>query len=691
MGFSEKLGNYATRISELWIVKCIRNGLLYMLPVTLLGAFSVLILNFPIPQFQNFMNNTFGEHWRNFLLSAYRGTFSIISITAFFSISYQLCNTSKSLLKDQIPPLAIVLISFATYCTIIGNPSTSPSMFTNDMLNVNGLFNAIIFSVLIVSVFIFFYKHRLFKMKLYSEKSEIIFEKSMKILEPAFFTLLTFSIFRMILNYFQIYDFNISNLISFIFAQGKISSIFLYNFISHGLWFFGIHGNHVVESAASSIFEGATIFNKNFLALFVFLGGSGASLCLIIALICTNIKKSPKIAKFSLIPAIFNVNETIVYGLPVVLNPFLLIPFILVPIVLTITSYFAFYWGFVPPIVYTELTWTTPIFIGGFVSTLSINGTILQAINLFIGTLIYIPFVRLYNNYKETINKKHFSDFIDKVLNTNSANVLSANDEIGTTARFLINDILDDFNNNAKNFYLEFQPQVNNIEQVVGIEALLRFNHSTYGMIPPPVVVELMHESGYEYKLGYWIIETAIKTLQELNKKNIDLILSINLSGNQLNDKKLIPFISDSINKYKINPMKLKFELLENEDILDTTQNKHILQQIQLLGCKIAIDDFGMGHSSLMYVKRFNIDTIKIDGILIKDISTNVESQRIVESICKLAKDLDISVIAEFVETKEQKDLLLSLNCYIFQGYYYSKPIGFKELVNYVKKINSSQ
>lgn len=166
--------------------------------------------------------------------------------------------------------------------------------------------------------------------------------------------------------------------------------------LAHCMWLFGIHGSNVLEPVMQENFvrisEGA-VFNKTFLDVFVHMGGTGSILCLVIAILLFSKKGSIKnIAKLSFPTAIFNISEIIAFGLPVILNPIFVIPYLLVPVVLCIISYAAVYIGIVPHVV-RQVEWTTPVFLSGYLATGSVAGSILQAVCLAAGVLIYLPFL----------------------------------------------------------------------------------------------------------------------------------------------------------------------------------------------------------------------------------------------------------------------------------------------------------
>ena len=189
-------------------------------------------------------------------------------------------------------------------------------------------------------------------------------------------------------------------------GEGLLSGI-LFVFFLGTFWFFGIHGGNVMDQVSQQYFAGnvdvnianiaaglppTEILSKTFFDVFVFMGGCGTILCLVIAVFLFSRRRSVKdIAKMGVGPTIFNINEFVIFGLPVVLNPVFFIPFVLTPIVITVISYFAVYLGIVPYVTQT-VEWTTPAILSGFVATGSVAGSLLQIVNIVVGVLIYRPY-----------------------------------------------------------------------------------------------------------------------------------------------------------------------------------------------------------------------------------------------------------------------------------------------------------
>ncbi|ULQ61104.1 EAL domain-containing protein [Brucepastera parasyntrophica] len=330
-----------------------------------------------------------------------------------------------------------------------------------------------------------------------------------------------------------------------------------------------------------------------------------------------------------------------------------------------------------------------PSIIGGYITTGAISGSVLVFVNFLIGVAIYYPFVRMLEYLKDARNKKNLKALNEEVLSIETkfkTRIIDRYDIVGNLARILSKDMMYDLHY-TNNFFLEYQPQVSSEGKVVGAEALLRWRHSKFGLIIPPVTILIAEESNFIEELGNWVIKNSCAQLARLrNIVDDDFVLSFNLSAEQLKKPKLVTVIERNISEYGLRPTMLKAEFTETAAIDNSMVTQETISNIHKLGVKLAIDDFGMGHSSLLYIKEYAIDTLKFDGALVKDITYNKDSQDIIGSIVKLCDTLNIDTIAEFVETQEQRDVLRSLGCNIYQGYYFSKAVPEKELIDFLKK-----
>ncbi|HEY0430733.1 MAG TPA: EAL domain-containing protein [Pyrinomonadaceae bacterium] len=229
-----------------------------------------------------------------------------------------------------------------------------------------------------------------------------------------------------------------------------------------------------------------------------------------------------------------------------------------------------------------------------------------------------------------------------------------------------------------KEFFVQYQPIVSlETEVLVGFEALVRWNHPERGLVSPDEFIPLAEETGLITEIGCWVLHEACKQLRTwqtaLGRET--LTMSVNLSGKQLTQTDLIQQIQDILQQTELNPSWLRLEITESVVMENAELATNTLLQLRKLGVHLSIDDFGTGYSSLSYLHRFPVNTLKIDRSFIGRMAEGDENAEIVRTICTLANNLGMQVVAEGVETREQLKQLRSLHCEYGQGFLFSKPV----------------
>lgn len=224
---------------------------------------------------------------------------------------------------------------------------------------------------------------------------------------------------------------------------------------------------------------------------------------------------------------------------------------------------------------------------------------------------------------------------------------------------------------------LHFQPQIDLLTyQIVGMEALLRWNHPQFGLIPPADFIPLAEEMGLMVNLGEWVLNHACQQMKVWHEQGLtSLKLSINLSPQEFLKQRLVDKIKQVLHETGLNPHCLELEITESKT-MDVVRSTAILEELSALGIQIAIDDFGTGFSSLNYLKNFPIHRLKIDRSFVRDMLNGPKDAKIVSTIISMAHAMNLKVIAEGVETEEQLHFLRNLECDEIQGYYFSKPLS---------------
>jgi diguanylate cyclase (GGDEF)-like protein len=231
-----------------------------------------------------------------------------------------------------------------------------------------------------------------------------------------------------------------------------------------------------------------------------------------------------------------------------------------------------------------------------------------------------------------------------------------------------------------RQFQLYYQPQMNHVGKVVGAEALIRWIHPQRGMIPPLDFIPLAEESGLILALGNWIFATACAQLVEWSKSTVtaDIVLSVNVSARQFQHPDFVAQLLLIIHGSGINPHRLKLELTESMLVANQHEIITKMDALKTHGIKFSLDDFGTGYSSLSYLKRLPISELKIDKSFVNDILSDTNGAAIARMIIRLAQSMELTVIAEGVETKAQRDWLESEGCFRYQGYYFGRPVAIE-------------
>lgn len=240
----------------------------------------------------------------------------------------------------------------------------------------------------------------------------------------------------------------------------------------------------------------------------------------------------------------------------------------------------------------------------------------------------------------------------------------------------------------GKEFLLYFQPRVDAASgKIVNAEALIRWQHPEWGLISPNEFIPLAEENGLILEIGDWVFSEVCNYLASWKQKNLPIVpISINVSAQRFLKSDLTSYVLRILRDKKVDPAFIEFEITETTLIHHEEVVNAAVEQLKEIGIRIALDDFGTGYSSLTYLKQYPIDTIKIDKSFISNISVSIKDEMIVKSIIFLAKGLDMRVVAEGVETKEQLLFLRQLECDEIQGYLFSKPIPEKEFQEMMKK-----
>ena len=382
-----------------------------------------------------------------------------------------------------------------------------------------------------------------------------------------------------------------------------------YTAVSQIFWIFGAHGPNLLFGVEENILVPAVcanhatlsqglqptlVFTKPFFDLYTRIGGSGSTMCLICAmLIRSRNRGARRLCLFALVPALCNVNEPLMFGIPLVLNPVYVFPFIVTPILQTIIAYIATITGLVP---YTSDTvyWTTPVLISGFVSTGGISGPVLQIVNVLVGIACYSPFVRLADRLREPrgvdVLENLKAAVVSNEFKLKGISILDVPGETGRFAKALANDLAAVTKKGPK-LSLVYQPQVLASKGcLTGVEALLRWNHPVYGNISPEIIVTIAEEIGAVDRLGLLVMEKARRQRAAWKKIVQDTFtMSVNVLPRQLTDLSFRQKVFHILDENGLTPEMIEIEITESS-VLEPDENT--LKSMDILhkeGIRIAL------------------------------------------------------------------------------------------------------
>ena len=406
MAFLEKyFVPIAGRIGSQRHLVAIRDGFVVIMPIIMAGSFAVLINNLPIAPYQNLMTSMLGESWKSFGGQVWMGSFAVMSLLVNFTISY---NVAKSYNSNAVAAGAVSLASLMAIMQPAAEAFAIPYQWTGAV----GLFVSIFVALVSSEVFVRLLGNPRLVIKM-PEGVPPAVAKSFAALFPSIITLSIFALLKVFTVLAGVTDIHalVNDIVQapLLKLANSMGSALTIAFVNHLLWFFGLHGSNILEPVMQTVFmqtldanisafqAGAAIPNivtKPFFDAFVYMGGSGTTITLIAAIyIASKRKQYRSLANMAAGPGLFNINEPVIFGMPIVLNPIFMIPFICVPVVTTIISYIALASGIVPKTV-AMIPWTTPPIISGYLVTGgSVMGSLLQIVNLIIGIAIYMPFV----------------------------------------------------------------------------------------------------------------------------------------------------------------------------------------------------------------------------------------------------------------------------------------------------------
>ncbi|MGF1688326.1 EAL domain-containing protein [Photobacterium japonica] len=468
----------------------------------------------------------------------------------------------------------------------------------------------------------------------------------------------------------------------------------LYELIRGLFWSVGVNGHNVLHMFKTELYElsmanmadwrnfgtDLNIISTNFYDFFTGIGGSGNTLSLVLCMLFFAKSKGYQLlARTVLILTIFNINEPVLFGVPIIFNPIMILPFLAVPLVSFTLAYAAMAYGIIPPLSEVH-SWITPPIISGYMGSggsYAVAG--FQVFLIGVGMLMYYPFFKMMDQRSTGI------DLTDMFKNRFFT---SSEIEVRTKLTSFIPSMQSNFEAQKEvealqsngSFLLYYQPQMDiTTGKVVALEALVR-HQSHNGKISPPTFLPSFNQLGLMPDLDFWVLEHAIADAELLSLAP-DFCLSINVSSETVLTKGFVKSLKRVIDNSAFDYAQIEIEITEDLLIKEEQRTAAIINEIKQLGVSVALDDFGTGYSSLAYLSRFDFDKIKIDRSLVTALDTE-RGKSLFEVVVQLGQITQAKIVVEGVETEAELAFVNSRGIRYVQGYYFYRPMSVAQLMN---------
>ena len=679
----------------------VRRAFLLTLPLVLSGAVALLVLNLPIPGYQAAMDGWWGPDWRVAVQSAWQASLGLLSIAVVFATSHALAALVAARQRTDTSPVAVALIALCCYFILV---LPGKGLLSSELAVPRGVFLSVLVGIAATELFLRLRRVRGLDLSMLAEADSEL-PAVLKSVLPGMLTIGLFFVIQhaLIAPYAQSADAIGDRALGWLFglSDSALLRTVLFTVLAHLLWFVGVHGNNALElfyrdhlfpaseaniHALQAGLAPPEIITNAFVDAFVLLGGSGATIGLLIPLLAVTRGSRRRLSWLAAPTALFNINEILIFGLPIVFNPTLLLPFLLAPLASLLVAWGAVAAGLVPPNA-GHVPWATPLLLNAWLTADSWRGVALQLVNIGLSVAIYLPFVRRNDRLQRARTRATFARLISSmqgILVQPGQQLLGRTDEIGSLARSLAARLDQDLRSGR--IHLAYQPKLDQAGRVTGVEALLRWDHPLLGGVPAHVAVAIIEDAGKINEVGDRVLEMACRQLQQWRETGFSGIeMAVNVSPLQLEDPAFAARVERCLTRHRLAPGALEIEITEGHLVSSTETSAHNLSALGALGVKLAMDDFGMGYSSLLYMRRFRIDAIKLDGSLTREVLNNASCREIIASVGQLCRSQDVRLVAEYVETQAQRDLLASLGCDGFQGWLYSPAVSPEACRTYIE------
>ncbi|MEF1283214.1 EAL domain-containing protein [Vibrio sp. M250220] len=661
-------------------LQAIREGMVWLIPCLMLSSFALFFAS--IGEFILEGRNV----WISQLYDLHDAIARFFPFLMTATISYVLAMQWRL----PRPPIALLMITL-----LLITEQTIPD---SKVLLTFHIILAIITPLYAVPLLAYLLRFDIFKLTRTESAGQIV-KESLNMVIPAFIT----ALLVVVINHIFVLGLSAvaySSVLTTDYANEPTTFGVLFATLNSILWFIGIHGYYallplvdLLEEASnlnySTVLAGGDahyLMNLSFMGAFVFIGGSGATLSLVIALLLCSKQHGFKLIALASIPiGLLNINEILLFGLPIIFNPRLFLPFLLAPVTNVVVSMAAVSIGWVvTPTV--SVPFNSPILLNAWMATQGDwVAVVLQLVNIAIGVVIYLPSVRALNQSvsEKTISLPVFDTFYarrqEEARTLMDDPIMQAVDREKST--IFIEHQLEQLS--SRDFCIEYQPQVSrDTEMTVGCEALIRSIDKDGKLQYPNSFIPWLDKANLMKDVDLWVFKQVIKDIRRMQKSGLFIPVSVNITPQTLVDPSYIDELEKIIQHHA---QYIHIEITEESLLEDELALVVAFNRLHNLGAKIHIDDFGTGFSSLSYLNKFEVDYLKIDRSFVLALST-LKGKKVFGSILSIAKQLDLKVIVEGVETKEQLDHICRDSDISVQGWYYAKSLPLDKFIDYASK-----
>lgn len=564
-----------------------------VIPILFIGSMTVMLGSFPIQAYQDFLDSFLGGALRSILATIQLGTVGALAVYITLALGFAYMNSLEER-PSLVNIFGSLMCSIAGFLIIVGFFAGEPDL---SLLSGQGVFSAMVAGLVAPVLFRRFRDAFKIRKMVFVEGADSVFNASLRIVMPFLCVVAVFAAFNYLITVcFQVQSLQhlfmkAMNAVFFRMQRSYFSGL-LFIALSCVMWWFGIHGNNVLNQVAEDMFTAiipGQIVSKSFIDTFVFMGGTGCTLGLLIAMIVFGKRSSTKkLSRMAVLPGIFNIGELFVFGFPILYNPYMLLPFILSPLLCFTNAYLVTAAGLLPQVTET-VVWTTPALLGGYLATGSVTGVIVQLVNILISAACYAPFVIMYE--KKSLSE--FSSAYDELVDLQKKNETSegkgmlteSEGNTGRLAKYLAIDLDDALGSSANTLSADYQLQFDNEGRCMAAEAFIKWDHGRYGRVYPPLVVQIARESGILFELESFFIEKAVSDAENYRKQyGDDFKMKMSISRSTLRDKRIIPFLQEVADRYRL---RAGWICIRTEEGAGEAETDEMLRMIRAYGYSI--------------------------------------------------------------------------------------------------------